>query len=213
MRKKAVIFDLDGTLWDVTQSTYISANLIASKYGLDNIDVKTICKGFGTNKEESAKLYFPNLELEESLKYIYEIGTTNLELLNDKKFDLFKNEIETLKLLNTEYDLYIVSNTSRNEYIEAFLNNSGAKELIKGYIAASSLDITKSEAIKKIIVDYNIENAVYVGDTLKDQIAAKEAGLDFIQAKFGFGEDLHAQYSINEITELPIVLARIFVNL
>ena len=210
MGKNAIIFDLDGTLWDVTQSTYMSANLIASKYSLEKIDIETIKKGFGTNKEESAKLYFPNIELKESLNYIYEIGTINLDLLNTKNFEIFKDEIEILKSLSKEYDLFIVSNTSRNEYIEAYLNNSGAKDFFKGFIAASSLDLTKGEAIKKIIIDYNIEKAVYVGDTLKDQIAAKEAEITFIQAKYGFGDNLNSEYSINEITKLPTVLKSIF---
>ena len=59
--KNSVIFDLDGTLWEVIESTYKSANYIVSKYNLKEISEDTICRGFGLNKEESAKLYFPNM--------------------------------------------------------------------------------------------------------------------------------------------------------
>ncbi|MBR3280281.1 MAG: HAD family hydrolase [Clostridia bacterium] len=208
--KKAVIFDLDGTLWDVTESTYISANRITQKYGLKEIDKETICRGFGTNKEESAKLYFPYLNLKESLKYIYEIGSTNIDYLSQYGGILFENEKEIITLLSKKYDLYIVSNTSRNEYIEAFLNNSGIKDCFKKYLAASMLNISKGEAIKKIIIENNINKAVYIGDTKKDQIASKEAQVEFIQAKYGFGEDLNYKYSINKISELPELLEKVF---
>ena len=206
MHKKAIIFDLDGTLWDVTESTYICANKIANKYGLQEISKETICKGFGTNKEESAKLYFPYLELEESLKYIYEIGSINIDYLDKNGGSLFENEVETIQLLSREYELYIVSNSSRKKYIEAFLNNNGMKEYFKDYIPASALDITKGEAIKKIMKDNDIRNAVYVGDTRKDQLAAEEAQIPFIHAKYGFDKELISKYSINKIAELPEIL-------
>ena len=33
--------------------------------------------------------------------------------------------------------------------------------------------------------------------------------MEFIQAKYGFGQDLKTKYSVNEITELPDVLSKI----
>ena len=39
--------------------------------------------------------------------------------------------------------------------------------------------------------------------------ATKEANIDFIYAKYGFGKGVSAYYSINNITELPNVIETI----
>ena len=54
-----------------------------------------------------------------------------------------------------------------------------------------------------------LKNAVYVGDTVKDEEASKNAGIKFIYAKYGFGKNVKAQYSINSINELPDVLEKL----
>lgn len=117
---------------------------------------------------------------------------------------------EVLNQLVNKYDLYIVSNSAEIEYIRAFLNSSNTKEYFKDYIAASSLNISKEEAIKKIIDDNKIENAVYVGDTIIDLKASNINNISFIQAKYGFGEDLKTKYYINNLKELPKVLEKIY---
>ena len=67
MKKNGILFDLDGTLWEVKNSTFESANKIAKKHKLKEISMETICAVFGLNKFEVAQLYFPYLELNQSL--------------------------------------------------------------------------------------------------------------------------------------------------
>lgn len=208
--KNSVIFDLDGTLWEVIESTYKSANIIANKYNLKEISKDTICKVFGLNREESAKLYFPNMELNESTKLIDEIAVINIENLKNNGGNVYPNVKEILNKLVEEYDLYIVSNTAEIEYIRAFLKSADTKDCFKSYIAASSLNISKADAIKKVIDDNKIENAVYVGDTRIDLEAAHANNIPFIQAKYGFGDNLNTDYSINEINELLGILKKVF---
>ena len=158
--KNSVIFDLDGTLWEVIESTYKSANIIANKYNLKEISKDTICKVFGLNKEESAKLYFPYMELNESTKFIDEIAVLNIENLRNNGGNVYPNVKEVLNKLVDKYDLYIVSNTAEIEYIRAFLKSSDTQKYFKNYIAASSLNISKADAIKKVIDDNS--KALYI---------------------------------------------------
>lgn len=208
--RKSVIFDLDGTLWEVIESTYVSANIIANKYNLKEISKEIICKVFGLNREDSARLYFPDMELNESTKLIDEIAIINIENLKKNGGNIYPNVKEVLNQLVNKYDLYIVSNTAEIEYIKAFLNSSDTKEYFKDYIAASSLNISKADAIKKIIDDNKIENTVYVGDTIIDLEASNINNIAFIQVKYGFGEDLKTEYNIDEFKELPKVLEEIY---
>lgn len=210
--KNSVIFDLDGTLWEVIESTYKSVNIITNKYNLKEVSRETICKVFGLNKEESAKLYFPYMELKESTKLVDEIAVINIENLKKNGGNIYPNVKEVLNILANIYDLYIVSNTAEIEYIRAFLKSADVKEYFKEYIAASSLNISKKDAIKKVIADNKIEKAVYVGDTRIDLEAAYKNNIPFVYAKYGFGKSINTNYSINEINELPNVLKLIFNN-
>ena len=57
--KKGIIFDLDGTLWEVTDVTLDSVNKIAIKYSLEKVTKSTVRSVFGLNKEESSQKFFP----------------------------------------------------------------------------------------------------------------------------------------------------------
>ena len=106
--------------------------------------------------------------------------------------------------------MYIVSNSSYNSYIESFLNNGNMKDYFKDYIAAGRLSLLKGEAISKIIKDNDIKDAIYVGDTYKDMISAKEAKIPFIQCLYGFSEDLDCNYKIKNIYDLREIIDKIY---
>ena len=201
--RNAIIFDLDGTLWEVIEATYKCANEVAKNHGVDEVTKETVCRVFGFNKKEAAEAYFPAVNLQESLGFMDEISELiNVKLTKDGG-NVYPGLESALKELNEKYDLYIVSNAADNGYIEAFLISSGLGHYFKDYIAASKLNITKAEAIKKVINDNTINKAVYVGDTIKDKDASALAGIPFVHVKYGFGKDVEAKYSVDTPRELP----------
>lgn len=212
MSKIGIIFDLDGTLWDVSNSTLESTNEVAEKHNVKKVTIQTVCNGMGLQTKENAKLYFPDIPLEEALKLKEEITMLNIKKLTENGGKLYSNVEQTLKILSENYDLFIVSNTGYQEYIESFFISSGMKKYFKSYLAASKLKISKGKAITKVINDYNLDKAIYVGDTKLDKEASEEAEIPFIQAKYGFGEDLKTSYGVDEIKELPIVIKNILGN-
>ena len=210
MSKIALLFDVDGTLWDTTNSTYRAENIITKKYNLPEVTKEKIQKCFGYNRVESAKVYFPTLDLDTAIEYKIEADKEKIRIINEENIDIsYPRTKETLELLSKDYDLYIVSNTGNVLYLEAFVNSSDTKELFKGLVAASALQISKADAIKKVINENNIDKAIYIGDTIKDKEAAEGAGIPFIQALYGFDEDLGEQYKIKEISELPEVVKQV----
>lgn len=207
--RKGILFDLDGTLWEVTDITYKSANQIAQKYNLKEISIETIRSVFGLNKEDSAKLYFPYLNIEKAIKLIDEIEIININNLTKYGGNLYSNLENVLIKLSKKYELFIVSNTGNIEYIEAFLTTSKLKQYFSGYVAASALNISKAKAIQNVIEANGLKNAIYVGDTMKDLESSKIVGIPFIWAKYGFGNKLQTKYYINEISELPNIIEEI----
>lgn len=210
MLKKGIIFDLDGTLWEVTNTTYKSVNEITEKHNLKKVDIHTICSAFGCNKQETAKLYFPDLKIEDALNLIDEISKVNIGNLKKYGGNVYEGLEDTLQNLKRKYDLFIVSNTDNIQYIESFLITSNLEEYFTDYLAASELNISKAEAIKRIIKENNLAKSIYVGDTIKDLEATRLNNIPFIQAKYGFGNDLETTYCIDSIKELPSVVEKIF---
>lgn len=207
--RKAVIFDLDGTLWEVIDTTYKTVNEIADKYHLKKISRETVCSSFGLDKEGVAKSFFPDVNLSDALRYVDESSWLNIQSIIKYGGTIYPNLDVVLSQLKNDYQLFIVSNSCDIKYIEAFFHISGTKQYFRDYIAASQLGLSKGEAIQKIMKDYGINRGVYVGDTELDLAATKEANIDFIYAKYGFGKGVSAYYSINNITELPNVIETI----
>ena len=55
----------------------------------------------------------------------------------------------------------------------------------------------------------SITKAVYVGDTMGDYIAAKDAGIDFIFASYGFGDVKEAKYVAKDTKDIVKIVEEI----
>lgn len=202
-----VIFDLDGTLWSVEETTLISINEYLEKNGYEYRVTMDDVKGtMGCTFAETADRYFPMLETrEERDELLTKVLDYNNERLTKVGGKLYPNLEETLKVLKGKYRISIVSNCAGG-YIEAFLDSSGLSEYFEDFMGAAKEKLSKADTIKKMIQRNNVKNAIYIGDTIKDKEAAEGAGIKFVQALYGFGENLNTTYSINEINLLPNLL-------
>lgn len=210
MKEYSVIFDLDGTLWDVYEVSKYTADIIAGKHGLKPVSEAGIRASFGQMREVSAKNYFPDLPLSESLLLIDEVIVDTANNVVRLGGQLYPKLIETLDILKDKYDLFIVSNSPKQEYVSSFVDYSKTEKMFKGCYSVGKLGLTKGQGIKKIVADNGYKKAVYVGDTVMDYNSAKEADVDFIFASYGFGEAPEAKHVINGFGELIGMLERIF---
>ena len=64
----------------------------------------------------------------------------------------------------------------------------------------------KGENIRLLMERNHISKAVYVGDTVGDEKAARQAGIPFIYAAYGFGRAIRPDCIIQEIRDLPEAL-------
>lgn len=206
MNVEMIIFDLDGTLWETEKITYKTANAVAKKYNLGKeITLDTIRKTMGCTFTEAAYNYIPELEKEERERIFSEILSINCKILEEFGGNVYDRLEETLKTLKNKYKLAIVSNCG-DGYIESFLNSSKLTNYFVDYMAAAKYKVSKADAIRKVMTRNAINDAIYVGDTIKDYEASKGANIEFVQAKYGFGDDLNTEYSIQDISELPDII-------
>lgn len=205
----SILFDLDGTLWETLDTSCKSANEVLKKLNLDiTVTKEQVCQGMGKNFEECSQIYLPTLEKEKRTSVMKQMLETNTKNLSKLGGNLYDDLEETLERLKQNYKLFIVSNCC-DGYIEAFLSTSHLEKYFNDYIAAGKYNISKSEAILRMIEKHNLKNPIYLGDTYKDYEASKEADIAFVQAKYGFGEDLKTEYSVNKIEELPDLVSNI----
>ena len=199
---EAIMFDLDGTLWDVIMETYKSVNIIAQKYHLNEVTLETIKKCMGMNNLECATNYLPELDSEDALNIFKEMVDLNNQRLKEYGGIIYDGVKETLiELIKRGYKLGIVSNCG-DGYIEAFLDYSNLKDYFSFYLPCSKYNLSKDDAIKKIMNDNNIKSSVYVGDTQKDELAAFNAQIPFIYASYGFGKVDNYDYKLEKFADL-----------
>ena len=196
---KAIIFDLDGTLWDTSRETKRVWKNVAKNYNI-KINKEKIKQIMGFTKVEIIEYLFKE-NMEKGNEFITECQTQENEYLREKGGHIYVNTISTIKSLSTKYDLYIVSNC-QSGYIETFLNYYSIENYFKDYECSGNTGLSKYENIRNLIKRNNILKAIYVGDTIKDYEAANKNKLPFIWAEYGFGKCDKYYKKINDINEL-----------
>ena len=96
----------------------------------------------------------------------------------------------------------------QNETLKAIVAEEKAKPALYDFVSDDGIrhrvwkinDPAQTEAIDK---------AVYIGDTIGDQIAAKDAEIPFVFASYGFGTTENPEYTISSFDELPKVAEKI----
>lgn len=201
---KSIIFDVDGTLWDTTESVAKSWNRAVSEVGgaEPTITSDILKKEFGKPMNVIADNLFPNASpeqkeqlLELCCKYEHE------DLMENRDNLLFPAVKETIIELAKKYRLFIVSNCQCG-YIELFMDKIGIKEYIEDYECFGDTGKCKGENIKLVIERNNLDEVVYVGDTQGDYEATVLAGVPFIFARYGFGNVENYYIAIDNIGEL-----------
>ena len=201
MIERAVIFDLDGTLWDSSVQVIEAWNSIIKKYPETKAVVtpEKMATYMGKVLEEISSMLFEDISKDRGLEIMTECSDYELEYLKDHSGVPYEDLEETLKAL--PYPLFIVSNCQRG-YIETFLECCGLGKYFKDFECSGNTGNPKGENILEIIRRNEIKNAVYVGDTQGDCNASQVAGIPFIFAEYGFGNADRFDRKIKSIKEL-----------
>lgn len=208
----AIIFDLDGTLWDTSDTVVRIWNEVLSKKCPKLKMTKEIMSSLmGKNKAQFMDDFFVEIEKGEAEKLISEIFSHEQEYLIEHGALMYEGVIETLNVLEKNYKLAIVSNC-QSGYLEAFLTHYKLKDLFEDYECAGSSPLSKGENIRLVLQRNNIEKAIFVGDTKSDEVAAEDARLPFVYAAYGFGVVDNYDGIINSFEEIKTVAKGLLEN-
>lgn len=186
MEVTPIVFDLDGTLWDSTEQ-------IAECWSKElSVTIEKIQSLMGKPFSEIASALGVSAK---ELERLQEIEVLYLETHPGK---LYPGVVPTLRTLAKKgYPLYLVSNC-QSGYIEVFMSSSNVSDLFCDYLCEGDTKLSKQEMLRLLKQKHNFVNPIYVGDTLPDKEASKQAGYRFIGVSYGFGN----LYGLTNFVEL-----------
>ena len=205
--KKAVIFDLDGTLWDSSKSCAESWNIVLEKHPdiTRRITLDDMHSFMGKTLDVIAPMALPDVPEPRRMAIMNECVRFEQVYIARHGGVLYPKLRETLEQLRRDYLLIIVSNC-QDGYIQCFLEYSGMGDLFGDFESAGGTGLSKGENIRLVIQRNSVDSAVYVGDTQGDLDSADYAGVPFIRAAYGFGSMNRAVPEIGSLPELPTVV-------
>lgn len=200
--KKAIIFDLDGTLWNSSEGVAKVWSNLANELGLNTIVTGETMRGcMGKVIEEIFDSIFPEQTSEIKSQFLSLCENKECDYLRQHGGALYPNLLEVLQTLHEHRDLYIVSNCQKG-YIESFLTYHKLGVFFRDIECSGNTGQPKASNIQLIMKRNHVKEAIYVGDTAGDQNSAQQAGIPFVYAAYGFGMVDTYDSKINSLQEL-----------
>lgn len=204
----SVLFDLDGTLWNAVPEVAMSWSLGLKEKGVDRpaITVEELLPCMGMLLPDIAAILLPGLEPERQREVMDHCCRVEAQYLARHGAEVYPGGEEALAALAQRYALFVVSNC-QDGYIQAFFQGTGLGKYFTGFESAGSTGLPKSGNIALVAERYGLKRPVYVGDTALDCRSAREAGVPFVHAAYGFGA-VEGVPAIHALGELPGLLER-----
>lgn len=200
---KHIFFDLDGTLWDASKSTAIAWNQVFKKWNLNititEYDIRSVA---GKPYLECLNILAPEtLQHKHKNSILEELTLTEKEYMQTYGGEFYPDSLSVIKNLADKHHLYLVSNCN-GWYLDAFLEKSELLSVFRETICFTTKNQNKFNNLKYLIEKYTIHSGYYVGDTQGDQMAATQAGLEYIHMTYGFGESIKPSLQFDHFEEI-----------
>lgn len=201
MKYDSIGFDLDGTLWNATEAITLAWQKTAEIFNARIPDINDIKGILGLNKIDLMNKLYPDMEYETQMQFFDKANEICDEVLALQGGQLFDGLEKTLKTLQKDFRLYIVSNC-QDGYIERFLDYHKLGKYFCDSEHPDARCLSKGENIKALLERNGFVKSIFVGDTQGDCDAARFAGIPFVFASYGFGKADSPDYIIKAFPEI-----------
>ena len=194
----AIIFDMDGTLWNALDSYARIWNVCMREFAISGqIEAADLLRYMGFSIEEIFSHGIiqtpPNLNRHLFLKRLEEIEDEMMPTLGGV---LYPGVADGLKTLSRHFTLMLQSNCSAKGLVN-FMHFTHTHAFFRDYLSWGMNQQPKSVNIRLLMERNGISRAVYVGDTGSDCRHAHDAGIPFVYMNYGFGtcDDADLEFS------------------
>mgnify|MGYP003952104341 CR=1 FL=1 len=193
MKKKLIIFDLDGVLINSLGNMQFALNKTSKKLNM-NLNFQIYKKYLGLPFEDIMK----NMKIKNNINLIkknYEIFSTK----KIKKIKIKKIILNELNILKKKYYLAIFTSKNKLRTLKIVEKNKLFDCII------TSDDVSKGkpnpEGLNKILSTLKIKraNSLYVGDSFYDYKASKSAKIKYAHAMWGYDKKLGKKKNITKL--------------
>lgn len=210
--RKLCIFDFDGTLIDSVDDVVISFNKALFLYDLPTLTREDYIGYLGGNIDEIVSLVLKDKSTPENIEVFKKVYLDFYESSKKEATIPFSGAHEILERLQ-QNNVLLAINSNRFTYsIELFVDRFFSDIdfiAIEGHV----MDFPSkphphgiNEIIKKAGV--SLDEAIYIGDSITDIETARNAGIDCVIVKWGYGneEDWENDYILESIDEFSQIL-------
>ena len=202
----ALIFDMDGTMWDAVDTYAEIWNMAFEREGIERrITRADLLALIGTPIDDIMRHFVPAERVEHLLKTIADLVVTELPRLGGKLYDGVQEGVAELA---KHYRLFMLSNCDELE-LPIFVRYAGIEPYITDTLAYGNTRLRKAENMQLLAEKYHLQHPVYIGDTAGDCREAHRAGVPFVWMSYGFGTTDKAQLQFDTFADMT----RYFVEL
>ena len=200
LKKKLIIFDLDGVLIDSKKNMYFAWKSVKKKY-----NIKIPFNKYFRHVGKPFQVILKKIGIKKNLKLI-EKEYSNSSIKNFNKIKLYKNVKKIINLLNKnkEFITAIVTSKSKSRTFKILkLFN-----LKVNYVQCPEKNLRGKpypDQIIKVVKKFKIKkkNCYFIGDTVFDKKSANKSKITFILANYGYKIGIKKyKYSINNIDKI-----------
>lgn len=186
MSIKCVIFDMDGTLIDSKKAICKTINYMRACMNMRELDDDFIMSIINDPQKNSIREFYGFDEI-----------TTDMRVKFEKEFNknyelyavVYKEAMELLEALKSKDYLLAVATNAPHATIENILGHCGILGYFETIVGASKAIAPKPDpAMLNIIRDKFGVECVFIGDSAKDYLAAKNADMRYIHVIWGRDE-------------------------
>lgn len=197
----ALIFDIDGTLWNASAASAKGWNQGLAKLEINRtVSAEQIEQVAGHPFEQCVDLLFPGLRSHYAA-LIETLNECEMQIVKSEGGKFYDGVRNGMIQLARTYRILLVSNCQA-WYLNLFLEYSGFKSVLAGVDCHGLSGMPKHDMLTRLKRTHALANPVYIGDTAHDEKAAQLANLALIYVSWGFGKPEGQPHRVHSFREL-----------
>jgi phosphoglycolate phosphatase len=203
MNKKLIIFDMDGTLVNSSITIANAINFVRKNLGFEPMDAEDILRKVNDHTINPAQVFYHAKAFDaEHEKWFSQYYGKN----HKHELVLYKGIRALLLTLKSKgHLLAVATNAHRNSTLKS-LGHLEVLDLFDSVVCHDDVPQSKPhpDMLLKLLKELNItaEEALFIGDGPRDEIASQRANIDYIMVDWGFTEHENAVRSVEALEQI-----------